>query len=139
MKTGSESIEADHVQEAPSVRGICGAHGGYETAKVCDVWRTAGGRGLRRGPGKRVNGVSPGRPQSFRYYRRPVDDCSPGRGGMSQDGRTMGRTFVAKWIAAEKVKAGIRHALVCPDVTGRAKERIAQSRRVRAGSLAVTD
>ena len=45
---------------------------------------------------KRVDGVSPGRPQSFRYQRRPVEDCS----------------------------------------TGRTKERIAQSKRVRARPLA---
>ena len=25
--------------------------------------------------------------------------------------------FVAKWIAAEKGKAGLRHAVVCPNVT----------------------
>ena len=35
----------------------------------------------------------PGRPLSFRYQRRPVDDCSPGRGGMAQDGGTRGETF----------------------------------------------
>ena len=29
-----------------------------------------------------------------------------------------------KWIAAEKPKAGLRHAVVCPNVTGRTKERI---------------
>ena len=46
--------------------------------------------------------------------------------------------FVAKWIAApvEKARAGLRHAVVCPNVTGRTKERIAQSKRGRAGSLA---
>ena len=27
--------------------------------------------------------------------------------------------FVAKWIAAETAKAGLRHAVVCPNVTGR--------------------
>ena len=36
-------------------------------AEVCDVQRTGGGRGLRGGAGVRVDGVSPGRPQSFRY------------------------------------------------------------------------
>ena len=46
---------------------------------------------------------------------------------------------MAKWIAAEKAKAGLRHAVVCPNVTGRAKERIAQSKRTRAGSLALVD
>ena len=47
--------------------------------------------------------------------------------------------FTAKWIAAEEVKAGLRHAVVCPNVTGRTKERTAQSKRARAGSLAIID
>ena len=37
--------------------------------------------------------------------------------------------FIAKWIAAEEAKAGLRHAVVCPNVTGRTKKRIAQSKR----------
>ena len=47
--------------------------------------------------------------------------------------------FMAKLIAAEKAKAGLRHAVACPNVTGRTKERIAQSKQVRAGSLAIVD
>ena len=47
--------------------------------------------------------------------------------------------FMGKWIAAEKVRAGLRHAVVCPNVTGRAEERIAQSKQARAGSLALVD
>ena len=48
--------------------------------------------------------------------------------------------FMAKWIAAEKTRTGLRHAVVCPNVTGRrAKERIAQSKQARAGSLALVD
>ena len=47
--------------------------------------------------------------------------------------------FMVKWIVAEKTKAGLRHAVVCPNVTGRIKERIAQSKRARAGSLALVD
>ena len=46
---------------------------------------------------------------------------------------------MAKLIAAEKNKAGLRYAVVCPNVTGRAKERIAQSKRARTGSLALVD
>ena len=45
------------------------------------------------GARKRVDGVFPGRPQSFRHQRRPVDDCSPERGGMAQNGGTRGRIF----------------------------------------------
>ena len=47
--------------------------------------------------------------------------------------------FMAEWIVAEKTKVGLRHAVVCSNVTGRTKERIAQSKRARAGSLALVD
>ena len=47
--------------------------------------------------------------------------------------------FMAKWIVAEKTKAGLRHAVVCPNVTGRTKKRIAQSNRARSGSLVLVD
>ena len=47
------------------------------------------------------------------------------------------KRFMAKWIAAEKARTGLRYAEVCPNVTGRAKERIAQSKHVRTCSLAI--
>ena len=47
--------------------------------------------------------------------------------------------FMAKWIVSEKVKAGLQHAVVCPNVTGRTREWIAQRKRARAGSLALVD
>ena len=34
-------------------------------------------------------------------------------------------SFMAKLIAAEKVRVGLRYVVVCPNVTGRTKERIA--------------
>ena len=46
---------------------------------------------------------------------------------------------MAKWIIVEKVRAGLRHAVVCPNVTGRINDKIAQSKRARAGSLALVD
>ena len=91
-------------------------------------------------PGKRVDGAFPGRSQSFRHQRRPVDDCSPGREGMAQNGRTRGGTFHGEMDrVAEEAKAGLRHAVVCPNVTRRTKDRIAQSKRARAGLLALVD
>ena len=45
--------------------------------------------------------------------------------------------FMAKWIAAKKVRPGLRYAVVCPNMTGRTKETIAQSKRARAGSLTI--
>ena len=47
--------------------------------------------------------------------------------------------FRAKWIAVEIARAGLRHAAVCPNVTGNTKERIVQSKRALAGSLAIGD
>ena len=46
---------------------------------------------------------------------------------------------MAKLIAAAKAKAGLRHAVVCPNATGRTKVRIAQRKRAHAGSLALVD
>ena len=46
---------------------------------------------------------------------------------------------MAKWIAAAIVRAGLLHVLVCPNVTGRTKEMIAQSKRSRASSLVIVD
>ena len=40
-------------------------------------------------------------------------------------------------VAAEKARTGLRHTVVCPNVTGRTENRIAQSKLVRAGSLAI--
>ena len=92
------------------------------------------------GPGKRVRGVFPGRPQSFRHQPRPVDNCSSGRGGTAQNGETRGGTFHGEMdCSAEKAKAELRHAVVCPNVTERTKERLAQSKRARAGLLALVD
>ena len=51
------------------------------------------GAGCVGGAGKRVDGVFPGQPQSFRHQRRPVDDYSLGRGGMAQNGGTRGGSF----------------------------------------------
>ena len=47
--------------------------------------------------------------------------------------------FMAKRITAAKSRAELRHAVVCPNVTGRTKERKAQSKRARAGSFAIGD
>ena len=47
--------------------------------------------------------------------------------------------FMAKWIAAEKTRAGVQHAVICPNVARMTKERIAQSKRARAGSLVLAD
>ena len=69
-----------------------------------------------------------------------MDDCSPGRGGgWRRPAEQEAEHFMTKWIASEKLKAVLRHAVVCPNVTGRTKKRIAQSKRARGVSLALVD
>ena len=87
------------------------------TAEVRDVRRNGRGRGLCGGPGKRVDGVFSGRPQSFRHQRRPpVDDCSLGRGRMAQNGRTRGGTFHGKMDRCRKKQGtyGDREIFIFP-------------------------
>ena len=87
----------------------------------------------------RIYGVFPRRYQSFRYQSRPVDDCSPNEGGGRKTSKQGAERFMAKWIAAENVRAGLRHVVVCPNMTGRTKDRIAQIKRVWTGLLAIVD
>ena len=99
-----------------------------------NVRRTDGGRGLRGGPGDNVDLVSSGRPQRFRYQRRPVDDCRPVRGEMAQDGGTRGGTFHGEMDRCRESQGWTTHAtvvVVCPNVKGRIKDRIAQSKLFR--------
>ena len=44
---------------------------------------------------------------------------------------------MAELIAVKRAKARLRYAVVYPNVTGRATERITQSERACAGSLAI--
>ena len=60
-------------------------------------------------------------------------------GGWRKTAEQGAERSMATWIAAEKGRAGLRHAAVCPNVTGRPKDRIAKSKRARAGSLAIVD
>ena len=60
-------------------------------------------------------------------------------GGWRRTAEQGAEYFMVKWVVAEKTKAGLRHAVVCPNVTVRTKKRIAQSKRTRAGSLALVD
>ena len=125
------------VEEQPHrpPRGVCGAHGERETAEVRDVRRAGGRRRLHRRAGKMVDMMSPVRPQSLRYQRRSVDDC----GKWCKVTEQGAERFMAKWISAEKARAGLRHAVVCPNVTGRTKERIAQSKRAHVDSFAMVN
>ena len=48
-------------------------------------------------------------------------------------------SFMTNWIAVERARAALRRAETCPNVTGRTKERVAQSKRARTALLATID
>ena len=121
---------------------------------MCDVRRTGGGRGLFGGGqvkewmGCFLDDLT----QSFQHQRRLVNVYSPGRaGGMAQNGRTRGGIFRGGMDCCRESQgwttacSGIserdgKDKGVCPNVTGRTeKERLVQSKRARAGSLALVD
>ena len=93
IKTGSESIEATLRRRRILFAGFVARMEDTRLPKCVMFGELVGGVDCGGGGGERVDAVFPGRPQSFRHQRRPVDDCSPGRGGMVQNGGTKGRTF----------------------------------------------
>ena len=48
-------------------------------------------------------------------------------GGWRRTAEQGAEHLMSKWIATAKARAGLRHAVVCPNVTGRTEERIAQA------------
>ena len=142
IETGSESIEATVRRRRILVTRFVARMEDTKLPKCVmfgELVRGAGCVRLCEGSGERVDEVFPGRPQSFRHQRRPVDNCSSGQGGWRRTAKQGVEHFMAKWIAAEKARAGLRHAVLCPNVTGRTKERTAQSKRARPGPLAILD
>ena len=96
-----------------------------------------GRRRLYWGPGKRVDGVFLGRPQSFRHQRRPVDDCSPGRGGMAQNGGTRGGTFHGEIDRCRESQGWTTACSRMAERDGKGQEE--DSLRARVGSLAIVN
>ena len=93
IKTGSESIEATLRKKRILFAGLVARMEDTILPECVMFGEIVGGAGCVGGQGKEWMGCFPGRPQSFRHQRQPVEDCSPGRGGMAQNGRTRGGTF----------------------------------------------
>ena len=104
-----------------------------------DVRIVGGGRGVCGRAGKEWMGCFL---DDLRAFDINADQCKTAAQDEGEWRRTAeqgAEHFMAKWIAAEKARVGLRYAVVCPNVTGRTKERIAQTKRARAGSLAIVD
>ena len=104
-----------------------------------DVRRIGGGRGLCGGAGNIVDGVFLDDLRAFGINTDQWTTAAQGEGEWRRTAEKGAKHFMAKCIAAEEARAGLRHAAVCPNLTGRKKERISQSKWARAGSLALVD
>ena len=90
-------------------------HGEQETAEMRGVRTTGGGRGLRGEAKKEWMGYFL---DNLRAFAINADQwTTPGldKGEWRKTAEQGAGRFMMKWIAAEKVRAGLRHAVVCPN------------------------
>ena len=73
-----------------------------------------------------MDGVFPGRRQSFGMNADQWTTAAQDEGKSRRTAEQGAKRFIAKWIAAEEARAGLRYVIVCPNVTRRTKERISQ-------------
>ena len=139
VKTGSESIEATLRRRRISFAGFVARMGDTRLPKCVMSEEMVGGANYVGGQEKEWMGCCL---DDLRAFGINADQ----RTTAAQDGGEWRRTAeqgaehsMANWIVAEKNKARLRHAVVWPNVTGRTKEMIAQSKRARAGSFALVD
>ena len=92
-----------------------------------------------RGLGKRVDGIFLDNLRAFGINSDQWITAAQDEGEWRRTVEQDAEYFIAKWVAPEEARAGLRHVVVCPNVTGKTKQRIAQSRRARVGSLALVD
>ena len=113
-KTGSESIlKRDFTQEADLIRRICREYGGHETAKWRNVRRADGEPGLRGGTGKVVDGVFLDDLRAFGINADPWTTVAQDEREWRKTKEKRAEHLMAKWVAAEKARAGLWHATVC--------------------------
>ena len=98
-----------------------------------------GGTGCVGGPAKELMGCFLDNLRAFGINADQWTTAAQDEGEWRRTAEQGAGNFMAKWVAAEKIKAGLRYAVVCPNVTGRTKKRIAQSKQARADSLALVD
>ena len=107
--------------------------------EVRDVRRLGGGRGLCGGPEKECMWCFLDDLRAFGINADQWTTAAQDEGEWRRTAEQGVEHFMAKWIAAEKARAGLRPAVVCPNATRRTRKRIAQSKRARTGSLALVD
>ena len=139
IKTGSESIEVIGRRRRILFAEFVAQMEDTRLPKCVIFGELMRGAGCVGGGGRRVDGCLL---DNLRAFGINADQWVTAAQNEVQLRKTTGQKverFMVKWIAAKKVRAGLRYAVVCPNVTGRTKKRIARRKRARAGSLAIFD
>ena len=125
MKTGSESIEATLRRRRILFAGFVTRMEDTRLPKCVMFRELAGGAGCVGGQEKEWIGCFLDDLRAFGIkadqWMTAVQDEGKWR-RMAEQGA---EHFMVNWTAAAKARAGLRHAVVYPNVTGRTKERIA--------------
>jgi len=139
VKTGSESIEATLRKRRILFAGFVARMEDTRLPKRLMFGELVGGAVSSGGQEKEWMGCLL---DDFRVFGIDPDKwtiAAQDEGEWHRTAKQGAEIFMTKWIAAERVKAALRHAETCPNVTGRTKERVAQSKRARTGLLATID
>ena len=136
---GSESIEATLRRRRILFAGFVARMENTRLPKCVMIGELVGGAGCVRGQEKEWMGCFLDDLRAFGINADQWTTAVQDEGKWRRAAEQGADHFVAKWIAAAKAKAGLRHSVLCPNLTGRTKKRIAQSKRTRAGSLAIVD
>ena len=140
MKTGSESIEATLCRRRIFFAGFVARMEDTRLPKCVILGEMMGGVGCVGDHEKEWIGCFLDDLRAFAINAHEWTIAAQDEGGWHRVAEQGAKRFMAKWIAAEKARARLRYAVVvCPNVTGRTNERVAQSKRVRAGLLAIVD
>ena len=139
MKTGSESIEATLRRRRILFAGFVARMEDTRLPKCVMFGEMVGGAGCVGGQEKEWMGCFLDELRAFGINANQWTTAAQDEGEWRRTVEQGARHFMAKWIVAEKAKAGLRHEVVCPNVTVRTEERIAQGKRARASALARVD
>ena len=139
VKTGSESIEATLRKRRILFAGFVVRMEDTRLPKCVMFGEVVGGAGSAGGQEKEWMGCLLDDLRAFGIQTDQWTVAAQDEGEWHKKAKQGAEHFMTKWIAAERARAALRHAVTCPNVTGRTKERVAQIKRARAGLLATVD
>ena len=123
VKTGSENIEATLRRRRILFAGFVARMEDTRLPKCVMFVETVGGAGCVAGLEKVRMGCFLDDLRAFGINADQSTTAAQDEGKWSRTAEQGKEHFMAKWIVAEKTNAGLRHAVVCPNVTGRTKRR----------------